>query len=146
MSRWLDKRKVIFKQLCGIYCTFISFALIARDGSLQQATLLLVSFILLSVSVEQGVACWKMCGRCFGKYAVFVLEYKVLFINLDTTKIAMLDSYISWKVKFWNCQIYATFFSHLKINSAMIVKGCLAWLENWLLLIAFFYIVSEEAV
>lgn len=56
MSRLLDKRRVIFQQLHGISYTFISLAMIARDVSLQQATLLLVSFILLSVSIEQGVA------------------------------------------------------------------------------------------
>lgn len=55
LSKLLDKR-VIFKQLHGISYTFISFAVIARDGSLQQATLVLVSFILLSVSTEQGIA------------------------------------------------------------------------------------------
>jgi len=56
LNRLLDKRGVIFKTPRGISYAFISFALIAEDRSLQQATSLLGPFILLSVSIEQGTA------------------------------------------------------------------------------------------
>lgn len=128
-SRLLDKRGTIFKQLCGISCTFIFFAVIAEDGSLQQATLLFVPFVLLSVSMEQGFVYWKMCRHSFEKHAVFVLYY---CLSLDNIKTAMLHSHTSWIVKLFD----TTLFPHMKIiishfdSNRFLRLDCF---ENWFL-------------